>query len=291
MTLLDRSSKTAPKPFVFVLMPFDKAFDDVYKLGIRAACERAGAYCERVDEQHFKELILQRIYNQIAKADLIVADMSGRNPNVFYEVGYAHALDKEVVLLTRSADDIPFDLKLHPHIIYGNSICDLLDKLAPRILSSLISEQPDVEFTIGGRKLEDGCSITTTVREPNEAGITRVKIDLHNPSNRSIDLGPGALAVVVKNGVKLRVEAEPISVPEGVFYRLPPLGRLLPTAYESITLEVAFDRLPAEEIESESDDPYIYLTFEREKHLELELRHLQEHGPRSISVALALRTY
>ena len=52
---------TSPKPFVFVLMPFDAKFDDVYNLGIKAACEEAGAYAERVDEQIFEESILQRI--------------------------------------------------------------------------------------------------------------------------------------------------------------------------------------------------------------------------------------
>ena len=83
---------TAPKPFVFVLMPFSEEFDDVYKLGIKPACHDAGAHCERVDEQMFSESMLERIYNQIAKADLLVADMSGKNENVFYEVGYAHAL-------------------------------------------------------------------------------------------------------------------------------------------------------------------------------------------------------
>ena len=98
---------TRPKPFVFVLMPFDPAFIDVYQLGIKTACERAGAYAERPDEQIFTESILQRIYNQIAKADVIVADMTDRNPNVFYEVGYAHALGKVVVLLTQNKDDIP----------------------------------------------------------------------------------------------------------------------------------------------------------------------------------------
>ena len=86
------SKDTKPKPFVFVLMPFAEQFDDVYQLGIKAACEEAGAYCERVDEQIFEEIILSRVYNQITKADLIVAEMTGRNPNVFYEVGYALAL-------------------------------------------------------------------------------------------------------------------------------------------------------------------------------------------------------
>src|ERR1041384_2230704 len=91
---------TRPKPFVFVLMPFASDFDDVYRLGIKPACEKAGAYAERVDEQLFQESILQRVYNQIAKADVIVSDMSGKNPNVFYETGYAHALGKPVILLT-----------------------------------------------------------------------------------------------------------------------------------------------------------------------------------------------
>jgi hypothetical protein len=46
---------TRPKPFVFVLMPFDPSFDDVYRFGIKAACADTGAYCERVDEQIFQE--------------------------------------------------------------------------------------------------------------------------------------------------------------------------------------------------------------------------------------------
>jgi len=111
------ASDTSPKPFCFVLMPFEDAFDDIYQLGIKDACSDAGAYCERVDEQIFQETILDRIYNQIAKADIIVADMTGRNANVFYEVGYAHALGKTTLLLTQSADDIPFDLKHFPHIV------------------------------------------------------------------------------------------------------------------------------------------------------------------------------
>ena|ERR1035437_7115482 len=95
-------STTTPKPFVFVLMPFDSSFDDIYKLGIKAACHDAGAYCERVDEQILDESMLERIYNQIYKADIIVADMTGKNPNVFYEAGYAHALGKSTILMTHT---------------------------------------------------------------------------------------------------------------------------------------------------------------------------------------------
>src|SRR3954469_17439234 len=76
---------TKPKPYAFVLMPFDPSFSDIYKYGIKGAAEDAGAYAERVDEQIFTEGMLERIFNQINKADLIIADMTGKNANVFYE--------------------------------------------------------------------------------------------------------------------------------------------------------------------------------------------------------------
>jgi hypothetical protein len=124
---------TVPKPFVFVLMPFDSKFDDIYKFGIKGAADDVGAYAERVDEQIFMEGILDRIFNQISKADVIVADMTGRNPNVFYEVGYAHALGKIVILLTQNSDDIPFDLKHRQHTVYAGKIEGLRIELATKL--------------------------------------------------------------------------------------------------------------------------------------------------------------
>ena len=116
--------------FAFILMPFDKSFDDIYKLGIKETATTLGILAERVDEQIYSEGILERIYRQIELADLVVADMTGQNPNVFYEVGYAHAKGKLCILLTQKSDDIPFDLKHHRHIIYGSSIGQLRDMLS-----------------------------------------------------------------------------------------------------------------------------------------------------------------
>lgn len=113
-------------------MPFAANFNDTYQLGIKPACEEAGYYCERLDEQIFEERMLDRIYNQIGKADLIVADLSDRNPNVFYETGYAHALGKRVLLLTNKSDDIPFDLRHHFHIVYSSGIAELKKQLFKR---------------------------------------------------------------------------------------------------------------------------------------------------------------
>ncbi|HEX3067111.1 MAG TPA: hypothetical protein VHX14_00955 [Thermoanaerobaculia bacterium] len=121
------------KPFVFVVMQFAPEWSDVYELGIKPACEAAGATCQRVDEQIFLENMLERIYRQVEDADIVVAEMSGRSPNVFYEVGYAHGVRKSVILLTREAADIPFDLQHFPHIVYGQSIATLKRELERKV--------------------------------------------------------------------------------------------------------------------------------------------------------------
>lgn len=119
--------------YIFVLMPFNKEFDDIYYYGIKKTCNDSNFYCERVDEQIFEGTILTRIYNQIQTADLIISDMSLMNPNVFYETGYAHALEKDVILLTQDTKDIPFDLKHYPHIIYNKNIKFLSEELTKKL--------------------------------------------------------------------------------------------------------------------------------------------------------------
>ena len=129
------------RPFVFVIMPFDTSWADHYEFGIKPACEAAGATCARTDEQIFLASILERIYGEIERADLIVAEMSDRNPNVFYEIGYAHGLAKPVILLTRTADDIPFDLRHYPHVVHEGRIGVLKPELERRVRWCI--ENPD----------------------------------------------------------------------------------------------------------------------------------------------------
>lgn len=115
--------------FAFVLMPFSSDFDDIYQLGVKAAANELGIIAERVDEQFYREGMLERIYRQIEVADLVIADMSGQNANVFYEVGYAHAKEKLCILVAQVSSDIPFDLKHQRHVIYGDSIGTLKTSL------------------------------------------------------------------------------------------------------------------------------------------------------------------
>lgn len=202
---MEPSIDTSPKPFAFVLMPLDPAFDDIYKLGIVAACDDAGAYCERVDEQYFDGRILDRIYNQIDKADVIIADMTGSNPNVFYEVGYAHALGKRTIMLTANADDIPFDLKHHPHIIYEEKIVTLKEQLTRRLSWALShpsekSEQysSPIEIYSSDTRLESLDHLIFTIRrhvDHEDMCIGRAKLSIQNVSGSPLSSDDVSIAV------------------------------------------------------------------------------------------------
>lgn len=175
------------KPFAFVLMPFEPAFDDIYRLGIQAAANELDVVAERVDEQVYSESILERIYRQIESADFIIADMTGRNPNVFYEVGYAHAREKICTLLTQNADDIPFDLKHHRHLIYGGSITQLKSQLVSelRILKDQIEQKNSKTISVD-KKNVDGILVKNEWSAHAEVEIT---LDLNNhSSNKSPEI-------------------------------------------------------------------------------------------------------
>jgi Restriction endonuclease/Nucleoside 2-deoxyribosyltransferase len=106
----------------FVVMPFAPELDDVYHLGIRDTVKNLGGACERADEIQYTGGVLEKIYDSIRSADAVIAEVSMPNPNVFYEIGFAHALGKPVVLLTRDVTNSPFDLRGYNHIVYSSII-------------------------------------------------------------------------------------------------------------------------------------------------------------------------
>ena len=122
-----------PNGQVFVVMPFASEFDDIYEAGIKPVVCESGFKCVRADELEHNKGVLEVVYEQIKSAHLVVADMTGRNPNVYYEVGYAHALGKDVVLLTKRAEELPVDLRGFNHIVYEGRITVLRKRLAQRL--------------------------------------------------------------------------------------------------------------------------------------------------------------
>jgi hypothetical protein len=243
-------NKTSPKPFVFVLMPFSEEFDDVYKLGIKPACENTGAYAERVDEQIFKETILQRIFNQIAKADIIIAEMTGRNPNVFYETGYAHALGKNVILITQRAEDIPFDLKHYPHIIYGGKIIDLIPELERKVKWAIENPkeflpppEPPIRFFIDGVSLLSNPTIECPVLDKKSESID-LQIDANNSPDKIIRTLTFQIAFHTTGRLSVTLQdvgllTEYVRLPQGGIIHLPRRDyTILPGSWESIFVSV-----------------------------------------------------
>lgn len=194
-----KAKSTAPKPFVFVLMPFSDEFDHIYESGIKSAADELGAYAERVDEQNFRESILDRVYNQINKADVIVADMTGRNPNVFYEVGYAHALGRLVILLAQKDDDITFDLKHQQCVVYGGDVERLRSRLKAKLRWAIAeSRQPGqhssrsaLEVSLAGTLLQESRKIKTApevVVEKRDGSDLVIPATIRNTSTEALPI-------------------------------------------------------------------------------------------------------
>jgi len=105
----------------FVAMPFQALYEAEYERVIKPAIEEVGLACIRGDEIYTRQSIVQDIWQAIRNARLIVAELSGRNANVMYEIGLAHAIGKPIVLLTRNEEDVPFDLRALRYIYYDQT--------------------------------------------------------------------------------------------------------------------------------------------------------------------------
>lgn len=103
----------------FVLMPFDDELDWAYDRLIRPAFEDAQYTVIRADDIDSQQNILRDVVTAIVESDVIVADLTGANPNVYYELGLAHALKKQVVLLSQDVTKAPFDLRSYRIVEYG----------------------------------------------------------------------------------------------------------------------------------------------------------------------------
>lgn len=112
------------KPSVFCVMKFERDFDDLYQDVIKPQCELLGLRPIRADECYTSSAIIHDILREIANALIIITDVTMDNPNVFYELGYAHALQKPTILLAdvNKRDRLPFDISGYRTIFYSNTI-------------------------------------------------------------------------------------------------------------------------------------------------------------------------
>lgn len=95
----------------FVMMPFGQWLDQYYREIFVPAIKDAGMEPVRGDELFSTGSVIEQIWDQVQRAKVLLADLSGKNANVFYELGLAHAACKPVVFTTSSLEDVPFDLR------------------------------------------------------------------------------------------------------------------------------------------------------------------------------------
>lgn len=105
---------------VFVITPFNERFHGDFDT-IFNVCRSVGLRCIRGDEEFIKGDILSHILKKIVKSRVVIANINGRNPNVLYELGIAHALDKPTLITSKTIDNIPFDLRTQQLVLYKDA--------------------------------------------------------------------------------------------------------------------------------------------------------------------------
>lgn len=103
----------------FLMMPFSKEMRPVHA-AMKEVCENLQIKCERADDIYSQRPIFASILDSILSSEIIVSDLTGKNPNVFYETGIAHSVrePQSVILVAQSLEDVPFDLRHLPIVLY-----------------------------------------------------------------------------------------------------------------------------------------------------------------------------
>jgi hypothetical protein len=139
-TVLETEAQIEQKPRAFVAMPFAPEMEDVFYYGIQNPVRQLGYICERVDQEAFTGGILEQVKMRIENAEIVIADLTGSNPNVYLEVGYAWGKMRPTVLVVNKKDDLRFDVSGQRCLKY-QSIKDL-EKLLTAELQNLGNRKP-----------------------------------------------------------------------------------------------------------------------------------------------------
>lgn len=107
---IDPAQTDVDAKLIFMLTPFNQRESGTFR-AVQRVAQRFGFRCVRGDEEFVPDEILPHVVGLMVRARIIVANINGRNPNVYYELGIAHALGKPTILISRSLDSVPFDLR------------------------------------------------------------------------------------------------------------------------------------------------------------------------------------
>ena len=116
--IFGRSGRNERRYDVFLLMPFSHDLTPIYRDDISKVLDAMSLSYARADDFYSNRGVVQDIWNGICNSGIIIADCTNKNPNVFYELGLAHAIGKPVILITQKTNDIPFDIEHIRYIAY-----------------------------------------------------------------------------------------------------------------------------------------------------------------------------
>jgi hypothetical protein len=211
------TNDASQKNTCFVLMPyggwFDQYYDDIYC----PAIEDGGLTPNRADDLYRPGTIINDIWTLTQAAKLILADLSGRNPNVFYELGLAHALAKPAILVTDSIESVPFDLRALRVIEYDKNEPNWGDVLKDKITIAIqeVLKAP-LEAVLPAFLKVDRSAKPGTVTEPEKAilelrrdfDLLRREIRLGSSIERRERFGPSEALLSMRRWLKMGMPKE-----------------------------------------------------------------------------------
>ena len=138
-------------------MPFSEDLKEVYDQIFRPVCTENEIDCWRVDEIAKPGSITRDIVNGIIEADIVIADLTNKNPNVFYELGIAHSVGNKTIMVSQHKTDVPFDIANSRVIFYEQTIAGAklfsksLDQAIKELLKTLEQTNNPVQEVISSR--------------------------------------------------------------------------------------------------------------------------------------------
>ncbi len=210
-------------------MPFGGWLDDYYTSIYCPAIEDAGLEPHRADDLFTPSTITTDIWSYTKKAKVLLADLTGKNPNVFYELGLAHALGRPAILISESLDDIPFDLRALRVILYDKNAPDWGKVLKEKIEKALVEVLKApleailpafLDVKSAGNKPAVSAQKKDILEIKQELDLVRRQLSLR-ASRTARDIGPDKARTLIKSMLEdgapptiIVKEIEPLGPPE-----------------------------------------------------------------------------
>lgn len=141
--VLQRIFATKYDSDILVFMPFSAELKPVYEDHLKAVARKVNKSIARADDFFTNNEITNEIWSALLNAKLVIADCTKRNPNVFYEIGLAHAIGKATILIAQNSEDIPFDLRHRKYLKYDLTPrgMKIFEKSLANTISTILAEE------------------------------------------------------------------------------------------------------------------------------------------------------